>query len=115
MYKFEGNTIYLTRGDTLQAQLTIMQDKTIYSPVEGDSIRFGLKRSQLNFNKTRYADEEPLIVKDIPIDTMLLELEPEDTASLDFGKYDYGIQITMANGKVDTFIKDNLFIEAEVV
>ena len=26
MYKLEKNTIYLTRGDTLQVQLNIMQD-----------------------------------------------------------------------------------------
>lgn len=114
MYRFEDNTIYLTRGDTLQAELTIMQDGNVYTPVEGDRIRFALKRSQFNSNRTRYLDKEPLVLKDVPIDTMILQLDHEDTILLDFGKYDYDIEITMANGRVDTFIKDNLYIEPEV-
>lgn len=35
---------------------------------------------------------------------MMLTLEPQDTADLNFGKYVYDIQLTKANGKVDTFI-----------
>lgn len=114
MYKLENNTIYLTRGDTLQIQLAIMQDDAVYTPVEGDSIRFALKRSLLNQNKTRYLDKEPLILKNIPIDTLILQLDSKDTASLNFGKYDYDIEITMANGRKDTFIKDMLYLEPEV-
>lgn len=91
-----------------------MQDDTIYTPAEGDSIRFALKRSQLTHDKTRYLDKEPLVLKDIPIDTMILQLDPWDTSSLDFGKYDYNIEITMADGKVDTFIKDKIYIQPEV-
>ena len=114
MYEIKGNTIYLTRGDTFQAQLKIMQNGTVYTPVEGDSIRFALKRSQLTHDKTRYLDKEPLVLKNIPIDTMILQLDPEDTSSLNFGKYSYDIEITMADGRVDTFIKDNVYIEPEV-
>lgn len=114
MYTFKKNTIYLTRGDTLQAQLSIMQDNEVYTPIQGDIIRFALKKSRLNYDKTRYVDTEPLILKNIPIDTMILQLDHTDTATLDFGKYDYDIEITMANGKVDTFIKDNLYIQPEV-
>ena len=114
MYRFENNTIYLTRGDTLQAQLIIKQDDNTYTAVEGDSIRFALKKSQFNSSKTRYLDKEPLVLKNIPIDTMILQIDHQDTASLDFGKYDYDIEITMANGRVDTFIKDNIYIEPEV-
>ena len=45
---------------------------------------------------------------------MILQLDSEDTSSLIFDKYDYDIEITMADGRVDTFIKDNLYIEPEV-
>ena len=114
MYRLENNTIYLTRGDTLQIQLAIMQDDAVYTPVEGDSIRFALKRSRLNQDKTRYLDKEPLVLKNIPIDTLILQLDSKDTAPLNFGKYDYDIEITMANGRVDTFIKDVLYLEPEV-
>ena len=54
-------------------------------------------------------------MKDIPSDTMLLVLEPEDTKTLPFGKYVYDIQITYADGKVDTFItKGRLRLTEEV-
>lgn len=46
---------------------------------------------------------------------MLLVLEPEDTKTLPFGKYVYDIQITYADGKVDTFItKGRLRLTEEV-
>lgn len=114
MYRFDGNTIYLTRGDTLQAQLSIQQDGAEYDVQSGDSIRFALKRNELNHSKTQYVDQEPLILKDISNDTMMLRLDPEDTKELDFGTYVYDIQITMANGIVDTFITDKLYLGPEV-
>ncbi|MBS6180587.1 MAG: hypothetical protein KH921_07340 [Erysipelotrichaceae bacterium] len=96
-YNVSGTTITLTRGDTFMALITITDsENNPYMPVEGDSIRFAMKAT--------YADEEPLVVKDIPIDTMKLILEPEDTKKLAFGKYVYDIQLTKATGEVDTFI-----------
>ena len=96
-YNVSGTTITLTRGDTFMALITITDsENNPYMPVEGDSIRFAMKAT--------YADEEPLMIKDIPIDTMKLILEPEDTKKLAFGKYVYDIQLTKATGEVDTFI-----------
>ena len=54
--------------------------------------------------KADYEDPEALILKAIPIDTMLLKLDPEDTKNLDFGTYVYDIQLTHPNGDVDTVI-----------
>lgn len=107
-FKVNKNTIYLTRGDTFRATLTINNpDGTIYTPQEGDSIRFALKQS--------IDDEECLILRDIPIDTMMLVIYPEDTKPLEFGSYVYDIQITKANGDVDTFITaSKLKLTAEV-
>lgn len=107
-FKVKNNTIYLTRGDTFKAHLTISNpDGSEYTPVEGDSIRFALKGD--------IEDEECLIIRNIPIDTMLLVLNPEDTKELDFGSYIYDIQLTKANGDVDTFITaSKLKITAEV-
>lgn len=110
-YRIDGTTIYLTRGDTFEALVeAILPDSEgaeLYVPVEGDSVRFAMKAD--------YEDEEPLVVKDIPIDTMLLVLTPEDTKSLPFGRYVYDIQITYADGKVDTFItKGRLRLTEEV-
>lgn len=110
-YRVDGTTIYLTRGDTFEARVeAILPDSEgaePYVPVEGDTVRFAMKAN--------YEDEEPLVVKNIPIDTMLLILTPEDTKGLPFGKYVYDIQITYADGRVDTFItKARLRLTEEV-
>lgn len=112
--KIDGSTITLTRGDTLLLKVnmerTIDNQKEPYIPTSGDTVRFALKHITLNSKKTDYKDAEPLILKDIPINTMILELQPNDTKSLDAGKYVYDIQITFANGRVDTFIENANFI-----
>lgn len=107
----DDNEITLTRGDTFKSIVTLRDKETKeeYTPVEGDSIRFAVKSNKMNAKKTSYKDEEPLILKDIPIDTLLLKLDPEDTKSLDFGDYVYDIEITFADGTVDTFITTKLF------
>lgn len=107
-YSVKGTTIYLTRGDTFMADISISQsDGEPYKPVEGDSIRFAMKKA--------YEDEEPLLVKDIPTDTMKLILEPGDTKPFEFGTYVYDIQLTKVTGEVDTFItKAKLKLTEEV-
>ena len=107
-FKVMRNTIYLTRGDTFKAHLSIKNpDGTEYTPIEGDTIRFALKEN--------IEDEDCLIYRDIPIDTMILVIYPEDTKELEFGSYVYDIQLTKANGDVDTFITaSKLKLTAEV-
>lgn len=107
-YSVSGTTITLTRGDTFMADITInKQDDAPYTPVEGDSVRFAMKSS--------YEDAEPVLTKDIPIDSLQLILEPEDTKGLAFGQYIYDIQLTKASGEVDTFItKAKLKLTEEV-
>lgn len=96
-YSVSGTTITLTRGDSFVADISITdQDGQPYIPVEGDVIRFAMKSS--------YKDAEPLLVKNVPIDTMKLVIDPEDTKSLAFGKYVYDIELTKASGEIDTFI-----------
>lgn len=85
-YSITGTTITLTRGDTFEALVSATKkDGTPYIPVKGDVIRFAMKEN--------YDDARPLLVKEIPIDTMMLMLEPSDTADLNFGKYVYDIQL----------------------
>ena len=103
-----NNTIYLTRGDTFKAVVTILNpDGTEYSLAGGDTVRFALKEC--------VCDEECLIVKDIPITTMLLVIESEETKKLSFGDYVYDIQLTKANGDIDTFITASKFKITEEV
>lgn len=107
-YNITGSTITLTRGDTFEAIVSVTKtDGSPYVPIEGDSIRFAMKKN--------YDDPRPILVKSIPSDTMMLIIEPQDTKGLNFGKYVYDIQLTKANGKVDTFIsKATLKLSEEV-
>lgn len=100
MQKINGTAITLTRGDTFKAEITMYYDnngeRQIYTPQEGDVIRFALKK--------RYTDDCALIYKVIPNDTLLLKLDPIDTNTLPFGLYVYDVEITYTSGEVDTFI-----------
>lgn len=108
-YTIKKNKITLTRGDTLRATVKMRKpDGSFYTPEGGDSIRFALSTD---------VGMPHLITKNINPSTMVLKLDPEDTQNLDFGKYVYDIEITYANGEVDTFIeptKDNFVLKGEV-
>lgn len=111
----KGTSITLTRGDTLRVKINIFLNKEEYIPTSGDSIRFAVKHPIMNSKQTDYRDLEPLLIKQIPYDTLILELQPADTKSLDFGTYVYDIQITFEDGTVDTFITEaSLKITPEV-
>ena len=109
----QNNVIRMTRGDTaiIKVQLWKKMDGECieYKPVEGDVVRFALKHNSFNSTRTELSDVEPLLVKEIPIDTMMLTIEPEDTKELGFGGYLYDVQITFASGVVDTFIPEGRF------
>lgn len=106
-YSIKGTEITLTRGDTLRALITIYDSEgNPFTPSEGDEIRFAAKRN--------YSSSEVVINKEIPINTLLLQLDPEDTKPLSFKPYVYDIQYTHSNGDIDTFIKGILNITEEV-
>lgn len=107
-YSVKGTSITLTRGDSFAADIAIIQpDGEPYIPSEGDQVRFAMKRN--------VKDEEVLILREIPIDTMRLVLNPNDTKELEFGSYVYDIQLTKSTGEVDTFItKSTLTLTEEV-
>lgn len=107
-YSVNKTSITLTRGDTLKIQIAIFTSGgEPYIPDPMDVIRFAMKKD--------YNDENPLILKVIPNDTLILTLDPSDTKPLDFGKYVYDIQLTNSAGEVDTFITKAQFILTEEV
>ena len=106
MYRVDGTTIKMVRGDSVIIKVSMIMNDEDYVPVEGDSIRFAMKHRDFNSTRTEYADAEPLLVKDIPITDCMLRLNPEDTKQFGFGSYVYDIEITFADGFVDTFIKN---------
>ena len=97
MQKTVNNRITLTRGDTYKATVGIKNpDGSVYTPEVGDTVRFAMKKN--------WEDPEPLVEIQIPTDTLLLHIQPSATKDLDYGEYGYDIEITHANGDVDTFI-----------
>lgn len=104
-----GYDITLTRGDSLFLEVSLTKNDEPYIPAPGSRIRFAMKRS---YNDP---DTEVLIEKVIPLDTLILEIEPEDTKPLPMGKtFVYDIEITDEYQHVDTFIKGNFTIGKEV-
>ena len=102
--------ITLTRGDSFSMQFALKRGGQDYTPTEGDSIRFAVKRS--------YSDPDTAVKinKTIPTDTLTLELLPADTKTLSMGfGYVYDIQLTDAAGNVDTFVKGRFKIDTEVL
>lgn len=108
MKKVSNNKITMTRGDTCRIKLSLTDSEgNEFVPDDGDVIRFAAKQ--------RYTDSEPIIFITVPNDTLVLEIKPEDTKNLNFGTYVYDMQITFADGTIDTFItKATLKIEEEV-
>lgn len=95
----------MTRGDTFIATITLTdKDGNEYTPLPGDSIRFALKHPEIKPDRMGYVDDNPLILKQIPLDTLELQIDPIDTKPLAFGSYTYDIEITYSDGAVDTFI-----------
>lgn len=107
MLKITGNKISLTRGDT--AFITVQMynnDGDAFAPADDDTVYFNVKR--------RYSDSDTAIKKQVPTDTMVLELEPADTKSLQFADYVYEFEYTDSDGHVDTFLNGTLSITSEV-
>lgn len=98
--------IEITRGDSEVFQVSVDINGEEYTPELGDRVRFALKK---------YTNGMLLMEKDVPISTMQLVLEPEDTKHLPFGRYTYDMEITFADGRVKTFVKPSPFIIGEEV
>lgn len=106
LYIDEDQNISLTRGDTGIFHIILQnKDGEAYTPQEGDSLRFALGKSW---------GKDTILTKQIPLDSCVLELLPEDTKSLDFKKYKYDIEFTNAAGQVSTILLGEFIVDKEV-
>ena len=105
-YSVQGTTVTLTRGDTFNAEISLTDRETgePYSLTSNDSIRFALKHKSMTRNRGNYTDKNPLILKQISVDTMTLNILPADTKNLEFGTYVYDIEVQFEDGTVETVI-----------
>ena len=101
------NNITLVRGDYFACSISMIKGDEPFVPADG-TLRFAVKR------KYSDTDDKVLIVKQVPLDTMLLELESADTKDLRFGEYVYDIEYTDVNGRPDTFIRAKFLLAEEV-
>ena len=108
MFCIQGTKIELTKGDSFYCQVEVYEHEgEAYEPQESDSIRFAVKKN--------YASTTPVIVKPVPTDTLIFHLDPSDTKDLAVGNYVYDVEITFADGDVDTFIKGIFTLTPEVM
>lgn len=112
MVEITGTKITMIQGDSVTIKISIIDvNGDEYAPESGDRIRFAMKRN--------YTDPNPILVKEIPIDTMELVILPEDTKGLDAGlskgRYKYDIELTKEDGTIDTFIPRADFVILEEV
>lgn len=111
MLQIDGNkNITLTRGDTLTLTLALTNaDGSAYVPEAEDAIRFAISEG--------YEGEVCYSLKheqSIPTDTLTFTMLASDTKKLDNKEYNYDIEITHADGSVDTVISAKLKITGEV-
>lgn len=97
----DKNLIVLTRGDTLILDIKIVDaDGNDYVPAPTDQLRFALKEN--------YSDEEPLLLKEIPIDTCQLRIDSQETKEfMQPGDFVYDVQLTYGDGIVSTIIPNS--------
>lgn len=108
MIKTIHNKICITRGDTGLLTLEIYDpDGNQFVPEEGSTLLFKMDYKWGNM-------DPPILSRQIPLDTMTLDLEPEDTNGLDFGEYCYDIELHRPNGMLQTVITNHVLITHEI-
>lgn len=114
----KANNITLTRGDTLTLTVALKQVTppvppattptiTDYEPVEGDVIRFAVSKGYKG-----QPGYELKMEKVIPNDTLTFTCSSVET-TLNYSTYNYDVEITHADGCVDTFISAKISITGE--
>lgn len=109
MQEILGNAIKLTKGDTLKMTIELTKDGEAYTPVQGDALRFALSKGFVGEFGYKL-----ITTKEISTEDMTVTLTAEETDALPCRTYNYDIQLTHADGSVDTVILSTLTITEEV-
>ena len=100
MFKIEYGKIFITRGDSAAFDIQVRQPdkRTIYELSDGDVLTFTVKASDTEI--------EYLLQKT----GQTIHIDPVDTQKLAYGRYLYDIQLTFADGTINTIIPPTPFI-----
>lgn len=98
MLSIQGTNITITRGDSAYIDISIKDSKgNAYTPGADDKIRAQVR--------TDASSKTVLFESEIPYDTLVWHIKPEDTESAQMGKsYVYDMEIETAEGDIFTFI-----------
>lgn len=102
------NNITLTKGDTLTLTVSLIKEDQPYTPEVGDVIRFACSKGFVGETAYELKFSEP-----IPNDTLTVTIPAATTALLEYKTYNYDVEITHADGSVDTVIVATLTITGE--
>lgn len=107
MLKIDGTNITLTRGDTLVLTVGMKKNGQPYVLQEGDKVRFAVSIGHKG-------DAGYKLIQTVDMDSeMKVTMSSADTEKLTKRMYCYDVELTYADGTVDTFISGNLFMVGE--
>ena len=102
MFKIDGKqNIYISRGDSAQCEVTITSPEFPYDEYtmqNGDVLIFTVRPQPTQLGET----EAPLIQKTLT--NPVITIDPEDTASLEYGQYFYDVKLILISGAVHTIV-----------
>lgn len=109
MLSISGTNITITRGDSAYIDVSIKDSKgNKYTPGSKDKIRAQVR--------TDASSTKILFESEIPSDTLVWHIKPEDTAEASMGKsYVYDMEIETEDGDVFTFIPLSSFTVSKEV
>ena len=79
----EKNNVVLTRGDSAKFELTLTDSEGETYDYSNDEVKFGVKRSAFDAS----------CVLEKTVEDGVIELEPADTESMEFGDYLYAVEV----------------------
>ncbi len=95
-------TIRLTRGDTARLAVEVTNEQTgePYEIKRDDTVTLTVRRSESTTD---------ILMQKVLIGSGSFHIDPDDTKTINYGKYKYDIQINTASGDVYTVIPPSIF------
>ena len=103
-----NNNITITKGDSLPLTVSLTKNNVPYDPVEGDVLRFACSKGYVG-----EAGYKLILTENIPTDTLTILISASRMDALFNGLYRYDVELTHADGQVETVISADLVVTGE--